>query len=491
MSLNTKNITTDVAALTALRSITGVYRNNQLLQLNRLAIQNGFDSVQKSRNLYEDTAATIFTEDFADLTAWVMPETPGLQVSGNNCYSTGTGGGGSGANHSYVLAANENLRFISKITKVANIVSGGIFIGVSKDAAGAIPAAAAGNVFGLYITESGCKKWDGAYVGEFTAMSAGDYIVSVIVDALYISISIVKTDGSVEAYYRRLRAGFAVNNIYIFNSDNRGLTGCYLSKISARKGLQTITPRTFSEGNKTIQHTGRDGNSFSIYIPSNYDSRMPNPLAICFHGNGTDETAWTSNANMYLLQKALIAAGYIVLGVSNDANRTTWGNTVSTDAYYDAYLYMIDNYAIGNIVFYGNSMGCIESLNAIVESRIPCNALALTSPAFSLIDNYNNLFTDNIKTAYGIAADGSDYAAKTAGRDPSLLPAIQFNGVPIWMAAATDDTSVYKAANADALYSLVNGYSVDLIKIDVSSGGHSFDLTPYLSAIVAFFAKYI
>lgn len=474
--------------------------NGQRQLITNKAIIDSMLSIARSKVNYDDTAGSIFTEDFTDLSNWVLDPTPGMQVSGNKLYSTGTGSGTNGGNHSYVLASSDNLRAVFKLNIPTGDPGGNVIIGVSKDAAGAAPTASAANAFGLIFSgdNAATQQWDSGTASntpENVTPSAGDYIVAVIVDSVYISVVAVKTDGNVEMSARRARSGFDVNNLYIFNSDTRALSGMSINFVSARKGLASITPRTFGEGQaKTEQWTGDGSQSWKVYLPEGYDSRIPRSVAICFHGHGSSETAWSggSDTNYPLIQRALTNAGYIVVSCSYNNSYTTWGNGTSTNAYYQAYRFVRDNYAIAGVVIFANSMGGIESLNAIAENKIPCVAWAGTSATYDLQNNFDNpLFKDAIKDAYGIAADYSDYASKTAGRDPALKDASAFRGLPMWMAAASDDTYVSKTNNVDALYSKVSNVSMEAVKVDVASGGHGFDVTPYLSDIVNFFNKYI
>jgi hypothetical protein len=459
-------------------------------------------SLANSKAKYDDTASTIFTEGWNNLTAWTLYGTPGMQVSGNKLYSVGTGGGNSGATHSYALGVNENLRAVFNITLSSSSSDGGLIVGVSNDVAGAVPQLGGSKSFGLYFREGGAvsimNNGTLSATPEGLNYSSGDYVVTVTVDQTYISVVAAKLDGTLELSGRRLRAGFSVNNLYIFNSDSRALTGQCVNSVSARKGLQTISPRNYGEGNaKTVQWTGDGTQSFRIYLPKTYDSRIPSPLAICFHGNGSSEINWSmgfGDTNYGKLQKELTDAGYIVLACSLDSNKYTWGNTASTNAYYQAYKYTRDNYAIGSVVIFANSMGGIESLNALSENKIPCVAWAGTAPTFNLKNCYDNAtFTSLIKSAYGIASDGSDYVTKTAGRDPSLMSALTFRGIPMWMAGASDDTAVSKSENMDKLFAKVSSTALEIVKVDVPSGngGHGFDIAPYTSAIVKFFNKYV
>lgn len=468
----------------------------QSLQFQNKGMQDSILSVNRSRAKYEDTAPTLFDEDWTDLTEWIMPGTPGLQVADNKLYSTGTGGAGSGANHAYPIGPTDHLRAVFIVNIPSAPSSGGVTVGVSKDAAGAVPAAGGSGAYGAYLSSGGLRIMDNGSLTtpiEGSAMTPGEYIVTVTADETYISISAVKADGSIEIADRKLRSAFPVNNLYVFNSDTRGLTGVYVGRVAARKGLQTLAPRIGVEGvTKSIQWTGDGTQSFRVYLPKNYDSRVPSPVAICFHGNGTDEAQWSINTNMKSMQKALVDAGYIVLTCGLNSSKTTWGNVASTNAYFQAYKFLKSNYAIGPVVFYANSMGGIESLNVLAENKIPCNAWIGTVPTYDLLDNYQNpLFTGVIKAAYGISEDGSNYAEKTKGRDPATLDALAFKCVPMMILAPPDDASVSKATNGDVLAQRVEGVALELVNVNVPSGGHSFSIEPYKQQMVEFFNKYV
>lgn len=76
----------------------------------------------------------------------------------------------------------------------------------------------------------------------------------------------------------------------------------------------------------------------------------------------------------------------------------------------------------------------------------------------------------NIRTAYGLAADGSDYAAKTAGHDPYLLSAACY-ATRLRFIADTSDTNVSKAGNTDLFRTLVAGTATESGLV-TKLGGH-------------------
>jgi hypothetical protein len=108
-----------------------------------------------------------------------------------------------------------------------------------------------------------------------------------------------------------------------------------------------------------------------------------------------------------------------------------------------------------------------------------------------LLSCYNSsTLTASIKTAYGIASDGSDYATKTAGFDPVLKRPDEFIGIPQLWLSASDDTIVPPTENQDIMMKLSAISTRKISKVDGITGGHSFDVSPYLTTIVNFVRSY-
>jgi hypothetical protein len=199
-------------------------------------------------------------------------------------------------NHGFSLGSNEILRAVFPVTIVSGTSTGGIIVGFSGDAVGSVPTPSANGAFGLYFYNNKIQQILNGTTSnspENPSYSAGTYIVTVKVDNIYVSISAAKSDGSNETAIRILRSSVVVNNIYVFNSDNRGTSGSYIGAGYARKGLQHITPKSYGEGQtKNIHWSGDGTQSWRVYVPKTYDFRVPNPVVVCFHGHGTDETQW-------------------------------------------------------------------------------------------------------------------------------------------------------------------------------------------------------
>jgi len=454
-------------------------------------------SYSKAKARYEDSSNTLFIEDWTNLSSWST--SAGVQVSNNKLYSTGTEGGASGINHAYPLSSTEKARIVFNFNFSSTTTSGGVIFGVSTDAAGATPSNAGGNAFGIYAAANYVKQIVDGSITDLNVPRAskisGNFIGVVTIDLNYISVVLTNVNDTSEEYAMRTLRPTGINNIYIFNSDTQGLNGSYCSKIGARKSFETIYPRTDLEGEaKTIQWTGDGTQSFKIYLPKEYDSRIPTPAIICFHGLGTSEKEWSTNGNMSSIQKHLTSNGYIVLSCGYNNSTSTWGNSLSTNAYYKAYKYLVDNYSISNIGIYANSMGGIESLNAIAIEQIPCSCWVGTAPSANLNDIYNTeMFVSGVKSAYGILSDGSNYDEQTKGRDPYLNSNFAFRGIPMLFISADDDAAVDTANNTDLFLAKIKPTSIYAERITVPNGvgGHSFSVSSYLTNILNMFNKYV
>jgi acetyl esterase/lipase len=480
-------------------SYAGAADTLRLRALTDLAASDRQKSSAASRVSYED--ATSFIEPWAGLTNW-SSSTFG-QVSAGRFYSNSQAGN-SGANHSFALAANENLRAVFNVQTVASSSgNGGMMIGVTSDTAGGAFTAGGATVRGLYFRSGTSNNLvtmtDGVAGGTalVTFVGTQDWVVTLTVDeTLITATAVLATDTTTE--YRAKWARNTVNNITVFNSDSRNLTGHSVGKVGVRKSTVTITPRAGLEGLAPSPNWTAVGNAnMRVALPSTYDSRKPAPVVMMFHGNGSNETHFADNAAGKAVANAFLSAGYIAVSAANGPNVSTWGAQAGLDAYYAAYQYVRDHYSIGPVVFYGNSMGGLESLLSLAERRIPgVVAWVGTVPVCNLAANYvgtgnAQLFTSTIATAYGIAGDGSDYATKTAGHDAVLKSGQAFRGLPMWVLVATDDTSVIPADNWNLMEPKIQPYAAEYVRTNVTGGHSTSAIASNASAMVTFANKYI
>ena len=205
-----------------------------------------------------------------------------------------------------------------------------------------------------------------------------------------------------------------------------------------------------------------------IFFPDRYNDVRPMPLVISFMGIGsTVGSHWTYTD----LRPKLIEAGALMGGGAYGGD--LYGAPQMLASVRDLYEKALRIAPVSGVVLFGNSMGGIGALNALTTGAIP-NVLGvyLTDPTFDLRQRYDSSEgrATTIREAYGIATDGSDYDQKTAGYDPALRPAADFQGVPIRIYSSTGDTLW-----ADHTVKLVEQLSAtnDVDVHDTGSEGHN------------------
>lgn len=442
--------------------------------------------------LSRSISSTRFEEDWGDLVDWDALGAVGVQVSGGDLYSTGSGGGASGINHWIGSGESGKYRAVFKVNpQISGGTSGGIIIGFSSADEGVGPANAGGDAFGLYL-RLGFNSAQKVLNGSFTDIDddsadydkTSTYTVTMCVDDYYMSIVAVNDSDSTEIRVREPRAGFEVNNIYLFNSDSQALNGV---SIGSLYGVDSISSTTaVAESYKTTHWSGDGTNSFRMFLPSSFNSGVPLKVVIAFHGATSNENTWQTNTNGRVVKDALVGAGYAVLGCSYNNSYVTWGADESLDAYIEAFKWMISNYPVSGIAFYANSMGGIESLLSIDRGYYPfVSCLVATSSTASLRDNYDSgLATGAINSIYGIGGSVT-YEEATAGHDPILLGVDSFRNVPLKFITATDDTVVSADDNSIAFSEKVSK-SNDVFLTE-TTGGHSFNFAPFTGEIIDFY----
>jgi len=226
-----------------------------------------------------------------------------------------------------------------------------------------------------------------------------------------------------------------------------------------------------------------------VATPAGFDSRVPTPVVIYVHGSGDveeDVTVQNKPTAIGPVAAALVSAGYIVASPLLTSS-TNWGNPASIGAMEAVYRHLRDAYTLGPIVIMGHSMGGMVSLTTLARRVIPgVVGYVGIEAVYSLANMFANAtYTAAIKTAFGMAADGSDYATKTAGYDPALRNGWEFRGLPMWLSSSAGDTQVNKTANAAALVTAVTPFNADITLFN-SSGDHVDPTNFQSAAIVAF-----
>lgn len=461
-----------------------------LQRLDALAATDRTASLARSRVEYEDNAG--WTDDFSNMVGW---EATAVSTGGY----VHNGPTGPGAQRILLGLETTPSRVIGTIEVVATGggVGGGLTLfGLTRNASSDVGQMIPNGFFGIGVTEANLPT---SYPGgdlSTTPLEPGTYSVSAFTTGVEIICTLHSNTG--ERYYRYsypISGWGASQKIALFNSDSRNAGGNLLGPVSARTGYVTAKPRGRAESRLRWANYGvppRFAERALIGTPANYDARKPLPWVIYAHGYG--DTAENSMNQMLAIQpvlNALINAGYGV-AASDFGGTANWGNPGSIQTMDELYRHLRDAYNVGPIVLMGHSMGGLVTLSALANRTVPGIAGWVgVEPVVSLAGMYNHAtvaeYRTTISNAYGIAADGSNYAAKTSGYDPALRKASDFRGVPMLMFASPADTAVVKTQNSDVLQAKVQPLQPDVTVVQ-ATGGH-VDPSHFQPDVVVAFAN--
>ena len=228
------------------------------------------------------------------------------------------------------------------------------------------------------------------------------------------------------------------------------------------------------------------GASICLLVPNGYSAAVPTGLVINCHGQGEayNDIAVTTVATKQAVIQALTSAGYIV-ACSNAGGGYAWGNEQAVREIVALERYMRANYNISRTLLWGVSMGGITALNVIASGRIEVIGFLGSAPTCSLA-NMHGVYGAAIDTAYGV------WPGKAYGFDPLSRSMKSLSGLPLKMYASAADTTVSKAANADALATAAAKWARS-VSVVATSGNHSdpsvFDGPGYLAFVNACFAR--
>lgn len=237
--------------------------------------------------------------------------------------------------------------------------------------------------------------------------------------------------------------------------------------ISSDKGVGGAITSSVTGGTVTTTDTVVSGETIRTLVPEN---RL-GALAIYHHGS-SESHASVSGSLMQGIVDGLTSRGWIV--ASTNASGNNWGNQAGIDAYSSLYTHVSGLYTITKTVHIAGSMGGLTALSTLTAGVVPFDGLLAIYPVCSLLDLWTNgggFIQGLIRTAHGIAADGSDYASKTAGKDPMLQATAGFLDVPMRFYASAADTVVSKTTNTDAFRTKIAATTAER-ELVVCSGDH-------------------
>lgn len=200
-------------------------------------------------------------------------------------------------------------------------------------------------------------------------------------------------------------------------------------------------------------NTTAGGQNVRILVPDNY----VNKCVVYHHGAGEDYTSINA-ADKASIVTQLTGEGYLM--AASSAHGDNWGNQAAVDDYVALQSYLVTNYAPAKTALMSQSMGGLTGLlTASAGFAGLCGWFGIypVCNLSAMFANNAGTYAGAIRSAYSIAADGSDYSTKTSGHDPVLLTASTFNRLPMRFWHSSGDTVVGKTANSDQMQTLVSG----------------------------------
>lgn len=212
-------------------------------------------------------------------------------------------------------------------------------------------------------------------------------------------------------------------------------------------------------------------------------------LMICAHGhNGSEETI--NNPQMITTRDQALDQGWLV--ASSYAHGNAWSNDTALDDYRRVYDWVESMFTITDVLLHGQSMGGLTVMNLTAKDAIPdVRATVSIDGALNLASAYaSGSYKAAITAAYGIAANGSDYAQKTADHDAVLQPVAAYKDKRLLIESSPADTSIPKATNSDVFYQNYMGYP-SLLTTFSGAGTHVAAENYFPDDVMAFFRSAI
>jgi acetyl esterase/lipase len=234
--------------------------------------------------------------------------------------------------------------------------------------------------------------------------------------------------------------------------------------------LSHLTPAS-SLKHEVIQKNNINGVDSVIYVPSGYNSEIPNKFIIFFHGAGGGAYDLLQNDPLHnSMLKAFLKSGYILIG-SDYSTIQNWGNESSLSETKQMLVYYRSKFNLeDNPYVYMSSMGGSTALNAIAHGIINPKAVVAVSPVTNLNDMYIGQFQSSLNLAYH-SQDVTEFNKASVGYNPVDDDPVVFLKIPMLIWDSDSDTVVNKKQNTDLLKERVNkiGGNVNVVE---TSGEH-------------------
>lgn len=460
--------------------------------------------------------STEYTEDWADLSG-VLPAA-NAQVSGNRFYAVDATAPG-GWNKEFSLPLDQRWRVTTLLYYKAN---GGAstYFGLNCGVAGKALVASDPDTIAIGISNLQVRNVSlGTNLTAINLLNTGSlgsnpstldrtYIVTIEADDEDISFTL-KALGDIDDFVvwsfekASLAAlGKTINNLTCYLTDSRGSSGNgfgpFIVQTDSVQPPRTkeIASQVLSGDDFTMRRTSignvAASNAFITSLPPGYDPRRPTPLVIWCHQSVTG-SAWDmwEETRVQPVTQALQDAGYIIAGANDVASpNNSFGNQASLDEFLSLYRMMTTLYNVGQLFFYGASMGGLTMANAIQRRDFPTPAAAAcVGGAFDIghVWDLGAPFDTQIEAAYA-ATDRATLIVNSTGYDPIRGNTNEFRGVPWRLYSSAGDTLQPPALQQDFL-DIVEPWApeADLV---LASGGHLDPSQYQASDVLAFFRRY-
>jgi pimeloyl-ACP methyl ester carboxylesterase len=217
------------------------------------------------------------------------------------------------------------------------------------------------------------------------------------------------------------------------------------SILATKLEIETVTPIIGGEATRIAYPKGSNGyNGLNVVI--------------YFHGNGEDENSCFTQVDEKRITDQFLQSGWLV--ASSNGSGSGWGNQASIDAYYSLYVHLLSSYNVQKVIFIGQSMGALTSLNLLATGSVNVAGWYGIYPATNLRYAYDNGFSSIIESSYGFSGSGG-YDAATSGHDPNLKTSSSFPYIWYRMTASYDDTVIPRANNSDLFQTKMGGNSIE------------------------------
>lgn len=230
--------------------------------------------------------------------------------------------------------------------------------------------------------------------------------------------------------------------------------------------VHLVRPRAFGSSER-----------WRIEVPKDYSPLGGGvDVALFMHWAITADSAtpWV-DTRMRALTRAVCDAGLIFASASDGGlSADRYGSPLSLSNYLALYKHVRDLYPVRNLFLIGASGGGVPAMNALSHPGFPTPAgVVMISPATDLAAVYalDPLYAGLIRSSYGIAADGSDYAARTATYDPALRDGADFRGVPTQWFTSNADTVVPRGTHVTPMVNKLAPYAAET-SVEVQTGAH-------------------